>query len=221
MFGLKPDPKLQGEALPRPDEVGPDVIISPDTRRENRIPPRQSRTRKWPILDASGPPRFDIDKWQFTVTGLVDTPLAFSLAEWKRLPRVKVFADMHCVTRWSRLGNLWEGVSTQEILKRSGVRDEARFVLAYGYDQDWATNMPLAEFLGDDCLFADTHDGQPIDAEHGGPVRLVIPRLYAWKSAKWARGIELSATDKAGYWEEGGYHMHGDPWTEERYRDRE
>ncbi len=221
MFGLKPDPKLQAEALPRPDEAGPDVIISPDTRRENRIPPRQSRTRKWPVLDASGPPRFDIDKWQFTVTGLVDTPVAFSLAEWKRLPRVKVFADMHCVTRWSRLGNLWEGVSTREILARSGVRDEAHFVLAYGYDQGWATNMPIEEFLGDDCLFADTHDGLPIDAEHGGPVRLVIPRLYAWKSAKWARGIELSATDKAGFWERGGYHMHGDPWTEERYRDRE
>ncbi len=220
MFGLKPDPKLQGEAAPRPDEAAPDVIISPDTRRENRIPPRQSRTRKWPILDASGPPRFDIDTWQFTVTGLVETPLTFSLAEWKRLPRVKVFADMHCVTRWSRLGNLWEGVSTREILKRSGVQDGVRFVLAYGYDRGWATNMPLDEFLGDDCLFADTHDGQPIDAEHGGPVRLVIPRLYAWKSAKWARGIELSATDKAGFWERGGYHMHGDPWTEERYRDR-
>ena len=219
MFGLKPDPKLQGEVPPRPEEAAPDVIISPDTRRENRIPPRQSRTRKWPVLDASGPPRFDMDKWQFTVTGLVQTPLTFTLAEWKALPRVKVFADMHCVTRWSRLSNLWEGVSTRTILERAGVQEGARFVLAYGYDRGWSTNMPLDEFMAEDCLFADTHDGLPIDAEHGGPVRLVIPRLYAWKSAKWARGIELSATDKAGFWERGGYHMHGDPWTEERFRE--
>ncbi len=219
MLGFRQDPKLQSELPPRPEEQAEGVIISPDTRRDNRIPPRQARTRKWPVLDASGPPRMDMDKWKFTVRGLVNAPLEFTWEEFRKLPRVKVFADMHCVTRWSRLSNLWEGVTTREILNRAGIQPNARFVLASGYDKGWSTNMPLEEFLHEDCLFADTHDGQPIDAEHGGPLRLVVPRLYAWKSAKWVRGIELVEHDRAGFWERGGYHMHGDPWTEERFRD--
>jgi DMSO/TMAO reductase YedYZ molybdopterin-dependent catalytic subunit len=218
MFGFGRDPKLQSETPPSPEEAGDGVIISPDTRRENRIPPRQARTRKWPVLDASGPPHIDLERWRFTVTGLVETPLEWTWEEFQRLPRVQVFADMHCVTRWSRLGNLWEGVSTREVLNRSGVRPNAAYALAYGYDRGWSANMPLEAFLQEDCLFADKHDGEPLDAEHGGPLRLVIPRLYAWKSAKWVRGIELVERDRPGFWERGGYHMHGDPWKEERFR---
>jgi DMSO/TMAO reductase YedYZ molybdopterin-dependent catalytic subunit len=193
------------------------TTISPDTQRDRRLPPNQSQTRKWPVLDASGPPQIDMDRWQFKVSGLVDHELTFSWKEFQRLPRVKVFADFHCVTRWSKLDNLWEGVSTQEIMKRAGVQS-ARFVLAYGYDFGWTTNMPLEQFASPDALFADTHDGSPISIEHGGPLRLIVPQLYAWKSAKWVKGVEFLEEDQAGYWEDGGYHMVGDPWKEQRFR---
>jgi PAS domain S-box-containing protein len=119
---------------------------------------------------------------------------------------------------WSRLDNLWEGVATREILNRVQVAGEVRYVLVHAFDQDWTTNMPFDQFAADDALFADTHDGQPLPLEHGGPLRLIVPRLYAWKSAKWVRGFELLASDRAGYWEEEGYHMKGDPWKEERFR---
>ncbi|ADB15202.1 oxidoreductase molybdopterin binding protein [Pirellula staleyi DSM 6068] len=211
------DPKYQaGEPLPL-ESLPSDVIISSDTRRENRIPPGQSRTRKWPILDAHGTPQIDRASWKLDVFGLVDQPYSLSLAEFQTLPRVKVYADFHCVTRWSRLGNMWEGVSTRTLLERAGVKPEARYVVCHAYDRGWTTNLPLADFLSNDALLADLHDGQPISADHGGPVRGMVPLLYAWKSAKWIRGIELSAYDKPGYWERGGYHNHGDPWTEERF----
>lgn len=219
MFGFGRDPKLQGEIPPSPADVKEGVIISPDTRREERIPPRQARTKKWPVLDASGPPLLDLARWRFTVSGLVETPAEWTWEEFRKLPRVQVFADMHCVTRWSRLGNLWEGVSTREVLNHCGVRPEAKFVIVHGYDRGWSTNLPLADFLGEDCLFADKHDGEEIDTEHGGPLRLVIPRLYAWKSAKWVRGIELVEKDRPGFWERGGYHERGDPWQEQRFRE--
>ena len=196
-----------------PDEY----IISPDTQREKRLPPNQVRTLKWPVLDASGPPQIDLSTWQLEVSGLIQTPLKWSYAEFRSLPRVKVKSDFHCVTRWSRLDNEWEGVSAREILNRVGVMPQARFVLVHANDYGWTTNLPLRDFSGEDVLFADTHDGRPLTVEHGGPVRLVVPRLYSWKSAKWVCGIEFLARDQAGYWEKLGYHMRGDPWAEERY----
>jgi DMSO/TMAO reductase YedYZ molybdopterin-dependent catalytic subunit len=212
------DPKEQGSDIPGPGSLPPDVIVSPDTRRANRIPPGQSRTKKWPVLDAAGPPRIDPVKWRLRVGGLVAVPREWSWDEFQQLPRVRVFSDFHCVTRWSRLGNLWEGVSVRELLSRcGGPLPTARFVLAYGYDFGWTTNMPLDEFLVDDALVAITHDAEPITAEHGGPARLIVPRLYAWKSAKWLSAIELIDQDRAGFWERNGYHMHGDPWKEERF----
>lgn len=210
--------KLQGEAIPAPEGVEPGVIVSPDTRRDGRLPPRQVRTKKWPVLDASGPPRVDRASWRFTIEGLVGLPLSLGWRELQDLPRVKVFADMHCVTRWSRLGNLWEGVSTRELLSRAEPDSRARYVLVHAHDNGYTTNLPLRDLLAEDALVADTHDGEPLSAEHGGPVRLVVPRLYAWKSAKWVKGFELLAEDRAGFWENGGYHMRGDPWKEERYR---
>ena len=212
------DFKLQTEEIPIPKGLEDEVIISPDTYRENRLPPSQSRTRKWPVLDAGGPPRIDLKRWEFQIGGLVDNAKSWSWEEFQALPRVKVFADFHCVTRWSRLGNLWEGVRTTELLKHVNVASSARFVLVHAYDGGWTTNMPLSAFLAEDALLADRHDGEPISLEHGGPLRLIIPRLYAWKSAKWVRGIEFLSHDQAGFWERGGYHMHGDPWQEERYR---
>lgn len=215
------DPKYQvGEPLEPQSFVGTDVIISPDTQRQERVPPGQSRTRKWPVLDASGTPQMPpLEQWELVVFGLVRTKLRFDWQQFKQLPRVKVFADFHCVTRWSRLSNLWEGVPIRHVLDLAGVLPEARFVILHAYDNGWTTNLPLADFHQEDVLLADTHDGQPIEPDHGGPVRAMVPRLYAWKSAKWLRGIELSATDKPGYWERGGYHLLGDPWREQRFRD--
>ena len=210
------DEKYQPGEPAVPTEQAPGVIVSPDTLRQDRIPPGQSRTRKWPVLDAFGTPKVPLDNWQLKIFGLVERPLSFTLAEFKALPRVKVFADFHCVTRWSRLGNIWEGVSVQHLLSLAGVKPTAQYVVCHGYDNHWTTNLPLADFMAEDALLADLHDGQPISPDHGGPVRGMVPQLYAWKSAKWIRGIELLPHDQPGYWERGGYHNHGDPWTEER-----
>ena len=212
------DPKLQDDNILTPDAVPADVIISPDTRRSHRIPPGQSRTKKWPVLDASGSPRIEPSKWKLRIEGLVRQPVEWSLDEFLQMPRVKVFSDFHCVTRWSRLGNVWEGVSTRELVERAGgLLPEAKFVLAYGYDYGWTTNLPVDEFLAEDALVAILHDGEPIALEHGGPARLIVPRLYAWKSAKWLAALEFLPEDRPGFWERNGYHMHGDPWKEERH----
>jgi DMSO/TMAO reductase YedYZ molybdopterin-dependent catalytic subunit len=211
------DPKYQAGEAPTSEQVAAEVIVSPDTRRENRIPPGQSRTRKWPVLHAGTVPEVDRETWSLEVVGLVERPLQLTWDEFRALPRIKVFADFHCVTQWSRLGNLWEGVSARHLMELAGVRPEARYVIPGGYDDGWTTNLPLEDLLADDVLLADTHDGEPLDAHHGGPVRLMVPRLYAWKSAKWLKSLELVAEDRPGYWERGGYHMYGDPWTEQRF----
>ena len=212
------DPKLQDDRIATPDTLPPDVIISPDTKRSQRIPPGQSRTQKWPVLDASGSPRIEPSKWKLRLEGLVRQPVEWSLDEFLQIPRVKVFSDFHCVTRWSRLGNVWEGVSTRHLVERAGgLLPEAKYVLAYGYDYGWTTNLPVDEFLAEDALVAILHDGEPISLEHGGPARLIVPRLYAWKSAKWLGALEFLAEDRPGFWERNGYHMHGDPWKEERH----
>jgi DMSO/TMAO reductase YedYZ molybdopterin-dependent catalytic subunit len=210
--------KLQSERIKNAEDVGAGVIVSSDTRRAERLPPNQARTKKWPVLDAQGPPRIDIDTWTLGISGLVKSELSFDWKEFRALPRVRVFADMHCVTRWSRLGNVWEGVATREILRRAEALPEARFVVVHGYDHGFTTNVPLEALASDDVLLADTHDGQPISLEHGGPLRLVVPRLYAWKSAKWVKRIELVSEDEPGFWERAGYHDVGDPWKEERFR---
>ena len=209
--------KLQGDSIPGTGDLDDDVVISSDARRAQRLPPNQVRTKKWPVLDSSGAPEISADTWTLTVTGLVEAELSLNWKAFRELPRVKVFADMHCVTRWSRLSNLWEGISTETLLARAGVHSKARFVIAHGYDGSFTTNLPLEAFRSEDALAADTHDGEPISLEHGGPVRLIVPKLYAWKSAKWLRAIELVEHDRAGYWENGGYHMVGDPWKEERF----
>lgn len=208
------DKFYQREDPRKPEQIDDaEIIISPDTRRENRIPPGQTRTRKFPVLDAHGTPDIDLEMWRFTVGGLVENELSLSLDEFTRLPAVRVFADFHCVTRWSRLDNVWSGVSTRELARMVGVRPEARYVIAQGYDYGWTTNMPIEYFLNEDSIIAWAHDAQPITPEHGGPVRLVIPQLFAWKSAKWLKGLRFVAEDEAGFWENGGYHMRGVPWT--------
>ena len=205
--------KYQEDEPLTPADVPEGVIVSPDTHRENRIPAGQARTRKWPVLQASGVIHVPPETWTLEVDGLVETPLKYDLASFGELPRVRVFSDFHCVTRWSRLANFWDGVSSREIAQRAGVKPEAKFVIATGFDYGWTTNLPLDEFLAEDVLLCDRHDDEPLDDDHGGPVRLVVPRLYAWKSAKWLKRITFVARDELGYWERGGYHEHGDPWV--------
>jgi DMSO/TMAO reductase YedYZ molybdopterin-dependent catalytic subunit len=202
-----------------------DIIISPDTQRGNRVPPGQRLTDRWPVLHYGPVPRFDPAKWSFRIWGLVNPERALSYAEFTALPRVKVFSDIHCVTTWSRLDNLWEGVSTSAIKDRITLLPEARFVIVHAAG-GFTTNLTVEDFFQPDVLFAMQHDPRPsateyhlqaITAEHGGPVRLVVPQLYFWKSAKWVTGIQFTAKDMPGFWESRGYHNHGDPWTEERY----
>lgn len=221
---LMNDPLYQSGEPRKADEVAaqePELIISPDTRRAKRIPPGQSRTRKWPVLDAHGTPDIDLANWRFSVEGLVENPLSWSLDEFMQLPAVRVYADFHCVTRWSRLDNIWSGVATRTLAEMCGVSHEARFVSALAHDYGWTTNLPIEYFLAEDSLIAWSHDGRPIAPEHGGPVRLIVPQLYAWKSAKWLRSLSFLRDDQPGYWEQGGYHLRGVPWNGadgERYR---
>ena len=209
--------KYQPDEPRPPAAIEPGVVISPDTHRDQRIPPGQVRTRKWPVLHYGRVPIVPTDKWTLQIGGQVERPTTFTWEQFQGLPRVKVYSDFHCVTRWSRLDNVWEGVSVKHLLELVGVKKEARYAIAFGYDDEWSTNMPLADFAVDDALVADLHDGQPLSADHGGPARLIVPRLYAWKSAKWVKAIVLSTVDQPGLWERAGYHNHGDPWKEERY----
>jgi DMSO/TMAO reductase YedYZ molybdopterin-dependent catalytic subunit len=191
------------------------AIRSPDTERNERVPPGQYLTTKWPVLHYGGVPKIDPNKWALKIFGLVEKERTLTWAEFTALPQVKVFSDIHCVTTWSRLDNLWEGVSTAELKKLVKISPEAKFVMIHGAPT-FTTNLPVEDFFENDVLLATRHDGEAISADHGGPVRLVVPRLYFWKSAKWLTGIEFIAKNKPGFWEQAGYHIHGDPWTEER-----
>jgi len=192
------------------------IIRSPDTEREVRVPPGQRVTEKWPVLHYRSVPRIEITDWRFSISGLVKQERRLDYKEFNSLPRLKVFSDIHCVTGWSRLDNLWEGVSTGEIRELVKILPEARFVIVHGAG-GFTTNLSWDDFFASDVLFALAHNGQALTPEHGHPLRLVVPRLYFWKSAKWVTGIEFVARDKPGFWESAGYHNHGDPWKEERY----
>jgi DMSO/TMAO reductase YedYZ molybdopterin-dependent catalytic subunit len=194
-------------------------IVSPDTLRANRLPPGQRLTDKWPVLHYGKVYHVKPADWKLKVSGLVARERILPYGEFDALPRVEVFADIHCVTTWSRYNNTWEGVSAAIIAEMAGIKPGAKYVMVEG-EGGFSTNLPLADFLQEDVLFALKHDGKPISDEHGGPVRLVVPRLYFWKSAKWVTGVRFQAEDEPGFWERAGYHMHGDPWTEERYGGR-
>jgi DMSO/TMAO reductase YedYZ molybdopterin-dependent catalytic subunit len=191
-------------------------IISPDTQRKDRLPPGQRLTEKWPVLHYGKVPTIDIKAWTFTIAGLVEPERTLTYDEFAALPRIEVFSDIHCVTTWSRYDNVWEGISTTTIKDIVKIKAEAKYVFVLG-EGGFTTNLPIEDFFQPDVLFALRHDGKPLAAEHGAPVRLVVPRLYFWKSAKWVTGIKFVAKDEPGFWERAGYHMHGDPWKEERY----
>ena len=198
----------------RPDPA--DTIESPV--REPRLPPGQIRTDKWPVLHYGSVPKVELATWDFRLYGLVKRPQRWTWEEFQKLPRLRVTSDIHCVTRWSRYDNHWEGVSVAALLAAAGLEPEARFGIAHA-EQGFTANLPLTELNANDVLLADRHDGQPLTPEHGWPLRLVAPHRYFWKSAKWIRGLEISATDRPGFWEQNGYHNEADPWREERFSD--
>ena len=182
----------------------------------DRLPPGQYLTEKWPVLHYGSVPRVDLATWTFSVNGLVTAPVQLSYQEFRNLPRRTVKADVHCVTRWSMLDSTWEGVPVAEVMKLVELKPEATHVMAHA-EQGFSANLSLDDFLRDENMLVDTRNGEPISDEHGWPLRLFVPHLYFWKSAKWLRGLELMAGDRPGFWEQYGYHMRGDPWQEERY----
>jgi DMSO/TMAO reductase YedYZ molybdopterin-dependent catalytic subunit len=182
----------------------------------DRVPPGQYPTDRWPVLHVGAVPGFDPATWDVQVFGLVERPMRLTWAELQALPTVEITADMHCVTRWSKLGNRWEGVALRHLLDLAGVKPQARY-LVFHCEGGYTANLPLEVAGGDDVLLALKHGGEPLAPEHGFPLRAVVPKRYAWKSAKWLRGIELLAEDRPGFWEQYGYSNSADPWQEERF----
>ena len=178
-----------------------------------RVPPGQYVTDDFPVLSAGPTPHTALANWTFSITGGGE-PKSWSWEEFRALPTETISTDIHCVTRWSKLDTAWEGVSVDTLLGQ--VEHDAGYVLAFS-DGGYTTNLPLADVTGGQAWVAFGYGGKPLPAEHGGPARLLVPHLYFWKSAKWVRGLRLSDTDEAGFWETYGYHMYGDPWLEQRY----
>jgi DMSO/TMAO reductase YedYZ molybdopterin-dependent catalytic subunit len=195
------------------------IPARPNSGAAERVPPGQVVTAKWPVLHYGDVPTVDPRTWTFDVAGLVAHPFSLTYDEFMALPRRTVRCDIHCVTRWSRLDNAFEGVPVQLLLERAGVLPTAAHVLVSA-EHGFTTNLPLADLDRSENLIAVAHDGVPLTPEHGWPARLLVPHLYFWKSAKWVRGFSLEAEDLPGFWEQNGYHMRGDPWLEERYGGR-
>jgi DMSO/TMAO reductase YedYZ molybdopterin-dependent catalytic subunit len=187
-------------------------------RREDaeagRVPPGQYLTGGYPVLSAGPTPRVDLGSWTFEVRGKIDEPRSWSWDELQALPQEEITVDIHCVTKWSKLDTAWTGVSVDTLL--AGVDTAAEHVVAF-CDGGYTTNLPLEDVTGGRAWLAYRYDNEPLDPEHGGPVRLLVPHLYFWKSAKWVRGLELRIDDEPGFWESYGYHNYGDPWREQRY----
>ena len=192
-------------------------ITQINQRREGpHAPPGQFVTEKFPVLTFGPTPRIDLSTWQFRISGLVEEEITLDWQEFNALPQTRLDAEFHCVTQWSKLQNVWEGILFTDLLKLVAPKPEAAYVMAHCYG-GYTTNVALDVLNDDDVLFAHSHDGAPLDAEHGGPMRLVVPKRYGWKSAKWVNGIEFMAENAPGFWEMRGYHMEGDPWKEERF----
>jgi DMSO/TMAO reductase YedYZ molybdopterin-dependent catalytic subunit len=186
------------------------------TPEEDRLPPGQRLVQDFPVLDLGVQPDVTPANWRLRIEGLVAAPVRLTLDEFRALPQVERFNDIHCVTQWSRYDNTWHGVAVRTLLEMARPKDEARFVALTSYD-GYTTNLAIDDFSRDENLFAHSWAGAPLERMHGGPVRLVVPHLYFWKSPKWVTRIELLREDRPGFWEVRGYHNRGNPWAEERY----
>jgi DMSO/TMAO reductase YedYZ molybdopterin-dependent catalytic subunit len=184
----------------------------------DRLPPGQHLVKNWPVLDLGEQPAVSTDTWRLEVGGLVETPLDLSWTAFQALEQSTRVSDIHCVTTWSRYDNKWRGVATRDLLDLAMPKQQASHVMLTSYD-GYTTNLPLADFAAEDAILATAWEDLPLTREHGGPMRLIVPHLYLWKSAKWLRRIDLMPADAAGFWERNGYSMYGDPWREQRYAD--
>ncbi|MHB8959654.1 MAG: sulfite oxidase-like oxidoreductase [Candidatus Limnocylindrales bacterium] len=187
-----------------------------DPATADRVPPGQYLTEKFPVLHYGSVPKVDLAAWDFRVFGEVDNPFRLTWAEFQALPRTSLTADIHCVTRWSKLDTHWEGVPIRAILERAQVRPSAAHVVGHA-EQGYTANVPLSVLDDDDVILADTYEGAPLTPEHGWPLRLIVPKRYFWKGPKWLRGLEFLTHDQPGFWERYGYHNDADPWAEERF----
>ncbi|MBT2679071.1 sulfite oxidase-like oxidoreductase [Bacillus sp. ISL-35] len=182
----------------------------------DRVPPNQNVTRSFPVLHYGNVPYYkNLDDWTLKIFGLVEKEVILSYKELMDLPQMNSGNDIHCVTGWSKLDNVWEGVSTVELARLAKPKEAAKYVILHA-EENWTTNLPVEDFLRETSLLAHSHNGEPLTPEHGYPLRAVIPHLYFWKSAKWIRGIEFTSENRPGFWEENGYHMYGNPWKEQR-----
>ena len=197
-------------------KLGRITRIKQDRQGMTPAPPGQFVTEKFPVLTFGPTPRIDAAEWEFKAFGLVEDELTLDWRQFNDLPQTTLDAEFHCVTQWSKLRNTWRGVLFTDLMELIAPAPEAKFVMAHCYG-GYTTNVALDVLLDDDVLFAHTHDGEPLTPEHGGPLRLVVPKRYGWKSAKWVNAIEFMAEDAPGFWEMRGYHMEGDPWKEERF----
>ena len=181
-----------------------------------RIPPGQHLVDGFPVLSAGPTPRIGPEKWAFTLKAGPRPVVSWNWAEFNALPQTKMTRDIHCVTTWSKLNTRWEGILVDDILAEAGIEPPTGFMLAHSYD-GYSTNVPIADLVGGRAMVALRYEGKPLEADHGGPARLLVPHLYFWKSAKWLNGLQFTERDEAGFWELRGYNMYGDPWREQRY----
>ena len=190
----------------------------PSANKESRLPPGQYETRDFPVLSAGPTPKVALDKWDFTLRGATGKSARWAWNEFLALPRETIKTDIHCVTKWSKFGTDWEGISIDTILSAASAQgvEPSPYVMAR-CDGGYTTNVPLADLMGGKGWIAFSYGGAPLDPEHGGPARLLVPHLYFWKSAKWVRELRLMENDAPGFWEQLGYHNYGDPWREQRY----
>lgn len=188
----------------------------PKRAKNDRLPPGQYETKDFPVLSLGPTPEIEVGGWKLEVGGLVKNPQIYNWDELLALPQVDWQRDIHCVTKWSKFDTPWRGVPLEEVMKRAEVSEVATHLIAHSAD-GYSTNIPLEDVTGGQALVATAYDGGEIEAEHGGPVRLLVPHLYFWKSAKWLNKLEFVGADQPGFWETRGYHNYGDPWREQRY----
>ncbi|WP_322903879.1 sulfite oxidase-like oxidoreductase [Paenibacillus campi] len=200
--------RLKKAPAPKPIELGSEL--------QHRLPPGQTLTDSFPILHYGDVPEYDLASWNLRIFGEVEQERLFTMKQLQSLPVTRTVSDIHCVTRWSKFDTVWEGVRFADLLHELKVKPEARYVMLHA-DPDYETNLPLQSLLRDDVLLAWNYDGKPLTAKHGSPLRMVVPQLYFWKSAKWLRGIEFMKDDRRGFWEDHGFHNVADPFVEQRF----